>query len=266
MTFPRRTLSEPVTLEGRGLHGGAPVTVTVQPGERGIAFRLGADRILARPENVSDTTRCTRLGTVGTVEHIMSALAGLGITDAEIELTAPELPGLDGSSAPYLAAMRGRTADFGSFEIEPPFSRVFLQEGDIKIAAGKGEGRWRFEYDTGARWPGRQDFETEVPSGYEGEVAPARTFALSEELVPIIEAGLGQGLDRDSALVLGMEGYKNDPRFEDEPARHKLLDLIGDLYLSGVPIAALNVVGTRSGHRTHVKVAALVAEASRRSG
>ena len=73
--------------------------------------------------------------------------------------------------------------------------------------------------------------------------------------------GLGKGLDEKSALILGIEGYKNEARFPDEPARHKLLDLIGDLYLSGVPIRHINVVAERSGHRTNVKAAAMLAQA-----
>ena len=265
MTFPHRTLRNSVRLDGFGLHSGAAVTVTIHPGRGGIYFRSGAERVEARPENVTDTTRCTRLGGISTVEHVMSAFAGLGITDAEVELSSPELPAMDGSASALVGAiLTTGTEDTGTFELAPPFSRVFLQEGEIKIAVGKGDGHWRFEYDAGTRWPGAMTFELPTTvEGYANEVAPARTFALMEELPPIFMAGLAKGLDQDSALVLGIEGYKNTPRFPDEPARHKLLDLIGDLYLSGVPIAALNVVATRSGHRTHVKAAALLAQAVR---
>lgn len=265
MTFPRRTLAVPATIEGLGLHGGEKVRVTIHPGEEGLWFRHGSERIEAKAENVSDTTRCTRLGGISTVEHLMSAFAGLGITDAEVELTAPELPALDGSAAPFVAVVEeAGITEIGTLEIEPPYSRVFLQEGDIKIAIGKGEGFWRYAYSTGDRWPGEMEYEM-TPGSYAGEVAPARTFALAEELPPIIQAGLARGLDRDSALVLGIEGYKNDPRFPDEPARHKLLDLLGDLYLSGIPIGALDVVAERSGHRTHVKAAAMLAKATKRA-
>ena len=266
MTFPRRTLLNPVTVEGLGLHGGAPVTLTVNPGESGLWFRLGSERVQARPENVSDTVRCTRLGSIATVEHLMSAFAGLGVTDAEVELTAPELPALDGSALGYVTALaEAGVVDTGEFEVPALFSRLFVHENDVKIAIGKGEGFWRYAYDLGDRWPGLQEFEME-PGTYETEVAPARTFALAEELPPIIQAGLGRGLDADSALVIGIEGYKNEPRFPDEPARHKLLDLIGDLYLSGVPIAALDVVAERSGHRTNVMAAKTLLQATRASG
>ncbi len=98
MTSRRRTLLEPVRFEGLGLHSGVPVLMVVHPSSEGICFRLGSDRISATPDNVTDTRRCTRLGSIGTVEHLMSAFAGLEITDAEVELDAPEVPGMDCSA------------------------------------------------------------------------------------------------------------------------------------------------------------------------
>jgi UDP-3-O-acyl-N-acetylglucosamine deacetylase len=105
-------------------------------------------------------------------------------------------------------------------------------------------------------------YESEnVVTDYRSGIAPARTLVLSEEVPHIIAAGLGQGLNKDQVLVLGENGYENEARFADEPARHKMLDLIGDLYLSGVPIDHLNVVASRSGHRTNVIAAARLREA-----
>src|SRR5687768_16628114 len=102
MLQTRRTLANLARFEGLGLHSGVPVVVTVHPAEDGIAFRVGRGRWAATPENVSDTTRCTKLGEVGTIEHIMSAFCGLEITDAEVEWTAGELPALDGSAIQYV--------------------------------------------------------------------------------------------------------------------------------------------------------------------
>ncbi len=257
MIYRARTLSESVLFEGRGLHTGTLVRMTVHPGTEGIAFRLGADRVLAFPENVTDTARSTKIGPVGTVEHLMAAFAGLEITDAEIELDAPELPGLDGSAKPYLEAMLPLLADGDERELPAPFRRVFVQDGDVKIAIGKGVGHGRYVYDLGSRWPGEQSFEAaDAIAAFATEIAPARTFALLEEVPKLIEYGLGQGLDANSAVILGEEGYKNAVRFHDEPARHKLLDLMGDLYLAGIPLRFLNFVGERSGHRTNVRAAA----------
>lgn len=261
--FNRKTLKNDAVVEGLGLHSGIPVRVQIHPGEKGIAFRRGPDRVQATPSNVTDTTRCTTLGPVGTIEHLMSALAGLEITDAEIEVDAPELPGLDGSALPYVSALSAAGfVDLGEKEIPELFSRVFFQDDLIKIAASKGSGHWRTVYSVHNRWPGTQAFEAlDAVSAYVSEIAPARTFVLAEEIPMIIERGLGRGLDEQTALILGIEGYKNASRFEDEPARHKLLDLIGDLYLAGIPIRHLNVVGERSGHRTNVQAAALLAKA-----
>jgi UDP-3-O-acyl-N-acetylglucosamine deacetylase len=264
MTFPRRTLASEARFEGIGLHSGNPVTVVVHPGEEGIWFRCGSERVQAIPANVSDTSRCTKLGGISTIEHLMSAFAGLEVTDAEVELDAPELPAAGGCSAPYVEGLtRAGFSALPDGEADLPYARLFHHDGEIRIAMGRGTGHWRFLFDAGDRWPGAQSFETEsVVDRYASDIAPARTFAFAEEVPQIIQAGLAKGLDATSALLLGIEGYKNDPRMPDEPARHKLLDLIGDLYLAGVPIRHLNVAAERSGHRTNVAAAAILRRAA----
>lgn len=259
----RLTLRRQVCLSGRGLHSGVPVDVVIAPAENGIHFRRGILAVQAIPENVTDTRRCTRLGEISTVEHLMSAFAGLEITDAEVSLSAPELPALDGSSAEYVAAL----SDAG-FEALPDkelgelFTRVFIQQDAIKIAVSKGSGHWSYRYDIGERWPHEVSFECDdVVAHYGGQVAPARTFALREEVPQALAAGLGKGLDEKSVLILGDTSYEGTARFPDEPARHKLLDLMGDLYLSGVPVKHLNVSAERSGHASNVKAAALLRQA-----
>ena len=261
----RQTLAADVKFDGLGLHSGDPVHVIVHPGSNGIRFLYAGEWVEAKPANVTETKRCTRLGSVSTVEHLMSALAGLEITDADVELSAPELPGLDGSALPFFLGLStvGRE-QIGEVEAPSLFKRVFVQEDDVKIAVAKGSGHWRAVYTTGDRWPGIQAFETEnVIADYQDQVAPARTFALAEEVPMIIQLGMGRGLDENSALVLGIEGYKNPARFTDEPARHKLLDLIGDLYLAGIPIQYLSVGAERSGHRANVKAAQMLYESIR---
>ncbi len=259
----RLTLRREVRLSGHGLHSGVPVDLIIAPAENGIYFRRGILAVQAIPENVTDTRRCTRLGEISTIEHLMSAFAGLEITDATVSLSAPELPALDGSSAEYVAAM----ADAGfeplpDKEIEGLFSRVFIQQESIKIAVSKGSGHWSYRYDTGERWPQDMIFECEdVVDHYAQQVAPARTFALREEVPQALASGLGKGLDEKSVLILGDDGYEGEARFPDEPARHKLLDLMGDLYLSGVPVKQLNVSAERSGHASNVKAAAMLRQA-----
>lgn len=263
MTFERRTLARAARFEGLGLHTGAPVTVVVHPGGDGIGFTLNGHRVAADPANVVDTARCTLLGPVSTVEHLMAAFAGLEITDAEVELSASELPALDGASQTYCTGLLGAGFEvIGSLSVEGPFARVFLQEDALKVAVSTGAGHWRYEFDTGDRWPGTLGYEAlDVVAAFPDQIAPARTFAFAEEVLALLERGFAKGLDPQTALVLGEEGYKGDPKFEDEPARHKLLDCMGDLYLTGIPMRALNVVAERSGHRTHIEAAKLLAEA-----
>jgi UDP-3-O-[3-hydroxymyristoyl] N-acetylglucosamine deacetylase len=260
MIVTRSTVADLVEIDGVGLHSGTPVKLRIHPSQSGIEFRFGTEKILAVPGSVTDTSRCTRLGSVSTVEHLMAALAALEVTDATIEVSSAELPAADGCSRPYLTAIsEAGLTSLGTREIPGLFRRLFLQEGDIKIAVGKGVGHWRYEYETGSRWPFSMNFETpNVVDDFEAEIASARTFAHHEEIAAIRAAGLAKGLSEDSALILGPSGYLNSPRFDTEPARHKLLDLIGDLYLSGVPIRTLNAVGTRSGHRTNVQMAMML--------
>ncbi len=256
MIVVRQTLREEARFEGRGLHSGVPVEVRIEPGEAGILFVCGAERQLADPDAVTDTTRCTRLGGISTVEHLMAAFAGLEITDAVVHLSAPELPALDGSALPFWSGLREAGLHPLPERSWPElFKRIFLQEDDLGIALSKGSGRWAYTYESPGRFPERQAFEAELPADFEAQIAPARTFAFAEEVQAALAAGLGQGLDHDSVLLLGESGYDHPPRFPDEPARHKLLDLMGDLYLSGVPVRALNVVARRSGHRANVEAA-----------
>lgn len=191
----------------------------------------------------------------------MAAFAGLGISDAEVELTRPELPGLDGSAASYLPVLKeAGIVPIGEREISAPFARVFVHENEAKVAVARGSGHWRYAFVREGVFPGEQTFEvTHVMAAFEAEIAPARTIGFEEELPMLEKLGLGQGLDRESCVLVGRDGYLNEPRFADEPARHKLLDLIGDLYLAGVPIGLLDVSATRGGHRLHVEAAARLA-------
>lgn len=257
MILHRRTLRHEVRFEGRGLHSGNPVVVRFVPSSYGIRFSLGSEFVKAIPANVTDTTRCTRLGSISTIEHAMAALAGREITDLDIVLTAPEMPALDGSSKVYVESLQQEVFEpLGETEIPDLFSRVFVQEPNAKVALSAGNGHWRYEFSSTDVWPKFMEFEAlDVVAAFPDEIGPARTFGFEHELPAIRAAGLAQGLDLDSALVIGEAGYMNEARFPDEPARHKLLDAVGDIYLAGVPIRYLNLVAERTGHRMHVAAA-----------
>jgi UDP-3-O-[3-hydroxymyristoyl] N-acetylglucosamine deacetylase len=253
MIHRRRTVSEPVTLTGLGLHSGQPVNVTIHPADNGIAFRCNGSRVVATPSAVTATSWHTRLGDVGTVEHLMSAFAGLGITDAEVELSYPELPGLDGSAAEYVTALRTQPLD--EAEILLPRNEIVVETLGVSIRARAGSGLWTYTFGHGS---GTQTFTCQLPRDYPTEVAPARTTAIADQVPALVAQGLGQGLDMSSVVIIGPDGYTNPPRFPDEPARHKLLDLVGDVYLTGIPVGLLDVIASFSGHTTNVRLAALL--------
>ncbi len=254
----RLTVAKSFELSGLGLHSGVPVSVRVEAGEEGLFFSDGIGRWEAIPDNATDTKRSTTIGTVRTVEHLMSALAGSGITDAEVQVTGGELPGADGSALPFYQAIASAgLRQIGERTFPKLFSRVFFSEKQASIGISAGTGQWKFEYQAGNAWPRLQTFQSEdILADYGSEIAPARTFALEEEIPFLAQLQLGQGLDETSAVLVGTSGYLGDVRFGDELARHKLLDAIGDLALSGYPLNAINAVLIKSGHSSHVAAAA----------
>lgn len=187
----------------------------------------------------------------------MSALAGLEVTDAEIELDAPELPALDGSGREWVRLFEGAGISGLPEQTLPDlFGRVFEKSDGVTIAIARGQGHWRYRFDTGHRWPGVQEIDLYLDPGvYVRELASARTLVFEEEIELARSAGLGKGLDETSVLGIGQSGYLNEARYPDEPARHKMLDLIGDLYLAGIPIRQLDVSAELSGHAANVRAA-----------
>jgi UDP-3-O-acyl-N-acetylglucosamine deacetylase len=187
----------------------------------------------------------------------MSAMAVLEVTDAEIEVEGSEIPILDGSSLEFAKGLLD--AGFESLGMKYAaglFGRINMQEDDQRMSISVGEGWWRYEYDSGERWPGKVEFEIEINQDrYLSEIAPARTFVFEEEIAVIQSMGLGRGGDETNTLVLGPNEYRTTARFSDEPARHKLLDCIGDLYLAGIPPRFLNVAAERSGHKLNLRAA-----------
>ncbi|MDQ2986090.1 MAG: UDP-3-O-acyl-N-acetylglucosamine deacetylase [Armatimonadota bacterium] len=246
-----------------GIHSGAPCTADVRPGNSGIVFIAAGERFSAEPKNVTDTAmRSTRLGPIGMVEHLMSAFGALEITDVEVEVVGPELPILDGSAKEYLCGLKDAGINrLGARKSVHIFSRVNVQgENQERIGISAGTGRWRFDWQRDGHWPGQLSYEAQMPEDYPGEVAPARTFCHEDEIEKIRAAGLGKGGNEENTLVIGADGYLTESRFADEPPRHKLMDIIGDVMLAGIPARFLNVVAERSGHALNVEAAARLVE------
>lgn len=270
------TVAEPVLCRGVGLHSGAEVEMMLRPAEAdtGIRFvRIDSDRseILASPEAVRSTTRATTLAStlargegpdsaIGTVEHLLAALYALGIHNARIEVSGPEIPALDGSARPLLDWIRKAgcvSLDSARREIEIVATHeIRSRERSILISPAGPEAGLRITYsiDFPHRCIGRQSLA--LPrldeACFEREVAGARTFGFVEEVEALRAAGLGKGGSFENTIVLDEDRVLNpEPlRWPDEFVRHKVLDLVGDLALFGATIHA-QVEVDRGGHALH---------------
>ncbi len=262
----QQTLMKPAVLEGTGLHTGkyAEVRMLPAPPDSGIVFArmdlAGHPRVHADTDFVVETERCTVLeddtARVYTTEHIMAAIAGMGIDNLVIELTGPEVPIMDGSALPFAQAMA--EAGFRLQEAEPMavdiMDEVAFRQGRSEITAKPGDGLTlsaEIHYDN--PHVGRQSAAyTITPKVFLTEIAPARTFCFRHEVEMLREMGLIKGGSLDNALVVGEDGIMNGPlRFENEFARHKLLDLLGDLALLGGPVRG-EISASRGGHTAHI--------------
>lgn len=276
----QQTIAHDVELEGRGLFTGEPATLRLRPAEpdAGICF-IRTDqsppvRIAARVENVSKRARRTSLknGTaaIETVEHCLSACAGLGVDNLEIELTGNEVPALDGSSLGFVKKLREGGITTQEAECRPFVigDVVRVTEGDAELIAlppidARSEMlEITYDLDYGAEGPiGRQSYRVALtPESFEANIAPARTFVLQREADELRSAGLGLHLSYQDVLVIGPTGpIENRLRFPDEYVRHKILDLIGDLALFGAPLIG-RVIARKSGHSLNHALAAALRE------
>lgn len=256
----RYTISTTVAWRGPGVHTGETCAVTVHPVASGIQVSCGGRPHPLRFAEIVDVARCTGLRfddrTILTVEHLLSALNGLGITDALLEVEGPEVPILDGSALPFAQGLweAGRQHLGGQTRVEIEPVELAMDESRVRVAAGTGTLAVRIDYDHAAI--GSQSMSiTLTPDAYLNEVAPARTFGLLEDAERLRALGLALGASLDNTLVFSTDGPLTPPRFPDEPVRHKVLDLIGDLALSGHSIYDLAVQAERPGHVVNVAAA-----------
>jgi UDP-3-O-acyl N-acetylglucosamine deacetylase len=280
--IPRRTLDGAAAVEGAGLFTGVACRAVIRPapGGAGICFIRRGARIEATIAALSDEplhpalaamgARSTNLAAGGaralTVEHILSALAGLGVTDADIELSGAEAPILDGSSLDFVMAIRAAQVAGAAGEVEPITlaEPVTVQREEASITASPRQGpgwsvRYELDYGPGAPIPVQSAAWDGAPASYARDIAPARTFCTDQEAVAMRAAGLFEHLTPKEMLVIGPGGpIDNALRFANEPARHKLLDVIGDLALLGRPIQA-DITARRSGHALNHELARLLA-------
>lgn len=267
----QHTLAGPATLEGTSLHTGEKVTLTLKPAPEGHGFKFRRIDLPDQPfinadvDKVQTVERATTLAEgsvkVHTVEHVISALTGMGVDNALIEMDANEPPIGDGSAQPFVKMIRqvgvvAQSAPRRVWEIREP---VYLETGDGTIITIMPAKTFRVSVtNVGPEGRFTQYFSTEVtPATYENEICAARTFVYYEDVKPLLDKGLIKGGSLESAVVIrGNETMSKEPmRFQNEFARHKALDLIGDLMLSGIRILG-HVIAVKPGHGPNTKMAA----------
>ena len=276
----QRTLRNTIRATGVGLHSGEKVYLTLRPApiDAGVVFRrVDLDPVVeipARADLVTETMLCTGLSREGakamTVEHLMSALAGLGVDNVYIDLSAAEVPIMDGSSGPFVFLLQsaGIVEQNAAKRFIRILSPVEVRDGD-KIARFEPHDGFRLGFTVEFNHPAipssrsraTVEFSTE---NYIREVSRARTFGFMRDLEFMRERNLGLGGSMDNAIVLDEFRVLNDDglRYADEFVRHKILDAVGDLYLAGHPVLGA-YEGFKSGHALNNRlVRALLAEQS----
>jgi len=261
----QKTLKSSIGCSGIGLHSGRKVSMTLHPAdeETGIIFHRSdiggeAGAIDASWQNVVDTRMATTLGNmegarIATIEHLMAALAGCGIDNAIVEIDGPEVPVMDGSSAPFVflvecAGVQLQKSPRRAIKIH----RSIMVGDDRKYLSVQPDEVFSvsFEIDFDNAPITHQKLNLRLVNGsFKTEVARARTFGFAHEVDALREAGLARGGSLDNAVVINGNKVLNGDglRYSDEFVRHKILDCVGDLYLAGAPIIGA-VDALRSGH------------------
>ena len=267
----QRTLKITYFFEGKGLHTGTYAHMKVMPAPAGFGIRFyrvdleGQPEIEALAQNVTNTSRSTTIGCgeaqAVTIEHIMSALTGLGVDNARIELDNQEVPILNGSAEPYVKAFQADgLEDQGvprqyitlplAIEVSDPRtgSWVKIEPADAPSA--------HITVDFNSPVLGVQQAHWDEQTDYASEIAPCRTFCFYREIEPMLKNNLIKGGDLSNALVVTDTGYMDNPvlHFPDECGRHKLLDLLGDFRLAGGYLNA-RITAFKPGHPINTKAA-----------
>ncbi len=250
------TLADQVVIEGIGVHQGRPARVVLHPAESGSGITFlrtnlpnGRERLIeARNHSVRDTQLCTVIGdetgaTIATIEHLMSALAGLGIDNVLVEVDGPEMPILDGSSRLFVDAIdqvgiRTLAAPRKVIKVLKPV-RVELGNAFVELLPREQGFRLDVEIAFDSKVIGRQAYGFDLdPTAYRREIAAARTFGFMRDVERLWKAGLALGASLENTIAVGEDAVVNPEglRFSNEFVRHKLLDAIGDLALAGYAI------------------------------
>lgn len=299
MNLKQHTITHPVTLAGKGLHTGELTEITLKPApiNSGIVFqRTDLEHkpvIPALVDYVVDTSRSTVLekdgGRVGTVEHVLSALVGCEIDNILIEVKGPEIPILDGSSAPFVEAIESaipeeQNAIRNFYEVSEAIHYKNIDKNIELAALPLNDYRLTVMVDFNSTVVHSQHAQLHELKLYKEHISPCRTFVFVHDIEVLFRNGLIKGGDMDNAVVIAEEALSDETlsslsgilgrkleagntragilnaetlKFQNEPARHKLLDLMGDLALVGRPLKA-HILAARPGHQSNVELAKLI--------
>ncbi|MFB3918772.1 bifunctional UDP-3-O-[3-hydroxymyristoyl] N-acetylglucosamine deacetylase/(3R)-hydroxymyristoyl-[acyl-carrier-protein] dehydratase [Candidatus Velamenicoccus archaeovorus] len=268
----QKTIKEEILLRGKGIHTGEDVELRMRPlgPDMGVIFQRVdlPEKPMARADiqaalAAKKQSRRTAIGCAGaeiqTIEHLMAVFSCLGIDNVLVEINGPEVPGMDGSALKFVEAVKkaGVTeqgAPRRTFKVTAP---LFV-EGETSAIAVFPSSDFRISYTLSYSHPvlGDRFLDLKIDAGvFEKEIAPARTFCLQEEAQELMKSGMGKGANYENTLVVSKNGViKNTLRFGDEFIRHKMLDLIGDLALLGMPMKG-HVIAIKSGHTMNLRLA-----------
>ena len=272
----QRTLDHSIRCSGIGLHTGKKIQLVLHPAveDSGITFCRSDMKIdiPARASYVVDTRLCTTIGrenaSISTVEHLLSALSGMGIDNAYIEVDGPEVPVMDGSAAPFVFLIQcaGIREQSVAKKVLKVLKKVSVQDGDKYCALYPASG-FKVSYHLDYDHPLLRDREVSIDfsrQAYTREISRARTFGFLHEIEALQKAGLALGGSLENSIVLDQYRIVNEGglRYEDECVRHKILDTLGDLSLAGLPIVGA-FEGAKTGHEmNHRLVTALLNDES----
>lgn len=275
----QQTLGKEISITGQALHSGKMISMVLipQPVDTGIKFSRsdlpGKPAVQARPEHVVNTVRCVSIGTkdwrISTIEHLMAALHGLGVDNLLVEVDGEELPLGDGSAWFFTKSIleAGIVTQDKPRRVRKVTAPLWVEdkkEPRAYLLALPGEGlRISYCFSSDHQVTGDQFTQYLInPETFCNELAKARTIAFVQELEVLRRQGLALGGDMNVAVVVGEEGYLNKLRYPNEIVRHKILDMLGDLYLLG-PVEG-QFIGIRSGHKMDYELTLKLHETMRR--
>jgi len=267
----QRTIAKEIALSGIGLHTANKVEIKFRPSEvnSGIVFvrsdlpdkpevRASIDSLLPQSRGPRRTSIGGKDFEIQTIEHLMASLAGIGIDNIRIEINNNEIPGLDGSSSKFFeilseAGIKEQEKARNFFTLKEP---IFVEEADCSIVALPSSSfKISYTLDYNHPYLKTQFLEVELIEGsFKKELVSARTFCIEDEAAQLQRQGLGRGANYENTLVIGKNGVINNQlRYDDEFIRHKIVDLLGDLYLIGAPLKA-HIISLKSGHSLNLKL------------